>query len=189
VCFHRAARSQAETIARDYDHGLDHTGQPTTQRTIGLVRPAATRASLILTIGRETTDQDHVGITADPAYRYYLDGEHNPWSLARDTLRLLAPGMLGRGRPREADKPFLIRRAGELARAALAKGRLDEARIPGDPVGACYLYLQTAGKLRGLCVCGRPLGKRERRWCPDCRPRRKQLDRKAYLRVVRIVGK
>ena len=172
----KTMRDVFDRLAARHDHGLDHSGQPTTQRTIGLVRPAATRASLILTIGRETTDQDHVGTTADPAYRYYLDAGLNPWTLARDTLRLLASGTLGRGRPKDAHKPFLIRRAGELARAALAKGGLDEVRIPGDPVGACYLYLRTVGKLGGLCVCGRPLGKRERRWCPDCRPQRKRLN-------------
>ena len=171
----KTMRDVFDRLAARHDHGLDHTGQPTTQRTIGLVGPAATRASLILTIGRETTDQDHVGTTADPAYRYYLDAGLNPWTLARDTLRLLAPGTLGRGRPRDADKPFLIRRAGELARAALAKDGLDEARIPGDPVGACYLYLRTVGKVRGLCECGRPLGKRERVRCAGCR---KNLDRK-----------
>lgn len=166
-------------LAHRHDYGLDHAGQPTSRATSGLVKPSPTNALLVIAIGREATNLDRVGVTADPAYRVYVDHDRNPWTLARDTLRLLAHGMLGPGRPREDDKVSLIQRAGELARAELAKSTGD-AGLPVDPVVACFLYLVSVGKLRVVCDgCGRRLGRRERRWCQVCRKDRRGLARSA----------
>jgi hypothetical protein len=104
-------------LAQRHDYGLDHAGWPTTRMTSGLVRLAPTNTLLVVAIGREATNLDRVCVTADPVYRMYVDPSLNPWTVARDTLRILGPGILKPGRPREEDKPFLIRRAGELARA------------------------------------------------------------------------
>jgi hypothetical protein len=159
-----------------HDHGLDHNGDPTSSHTAGLVLPTPTQAMFVVAIGRETTNQDRVGITSDPAYRSYINIDKHTWQLARDTLRILAPGRLPPGRPREADKPDLIRQAGELARRELA--RLGRHELPTDPAVACHLYLKLRGRLRIVCAhCGHRLGKRERRWCPTCRPNRKRLAR------------
>lgn len=163
-------------VAQRHDHALDHNGHPVGPHTSGLITPAATQAVTVQTIGRETTDADRVGITNDPAYRSYSDPARDAWQLARDTLRILAPGLLPPGRPRESDKPYLIRQAGELARRELAK--LTDAEPPTDPVVACHLYLTLTGRLRIVCDgCGRRLGKRERRWCAACRIARRRLAR------------
>jgi hypothetical protein len=163
-------------LAHRHDYGLDHLGQQTSRTTSGIVRLAQTDAFLVLAIGREATNLDRVGVTADPAYRVYLDHNRNPWTLARDTLRRLGRGTLGPGRPREADKPHLIRRAGELANTENARV-MGDAAVTLDPVAACYLYLVSVGKLRVLCDgCGRRLGKHKRRWCSECGPQRRRLD-------------
>lgn len=165
-------------LAQRHDHGLDHTGRPTSPNTSGIIKPAVTQAIATIAIGRETHDSDRVGITTDPAYRTYTDPDGNAWQLARDTLRKLAPGLLRPGRPREADKRALIQHAGELARRELAK--TGEVDLPTDPIVACHRYLSSTGHLRTVCErCGRRLSKRERRWCAECRPHRKRLDRGA----------
>lgn len=173
----KTIRDVFEHLARRHDHGLDHTGKPTSPATSGLVRVAPTRVALVVAIGRETSDLDRVGITTDPAYRLYLDPKRNGWTLARDVLHRHARHLLDHGRPRNADKPWLTKRAGEIARRELAKTH-PEIPVAIDPVVACALYLDLIGIGHVICGgCGQRLARRELRWCASCRPRRKRLGR------------
>lgn len=163
-------------LAQRHDHNLDAHGHPATSRTTGIVTVPTTQSIATIVIGRETNDTDRVGVTTDPAYRTYTNPDGEAWRLARDVLRIRALGLLPPGRPREADKPDLIRTAGELARRELIT--LGETNLPTDPVACCHVYLARRGSLRVTCDgCGRYLDGGARRWCADCRPHRRKLSR------------
>jgi hypothetical protein len=172
---------------------LGPDGQPATQSTVGLLRPAQTNAYRIRTIGREMNVLDRVGVSTDPEYVDYTDEvegrrlilqvlrDYKPREVTRRTGLALSTvkGFLRNGRTSPSRWARYTEAAGKLAIDAIVRWDL-VLPLPRDPEALCYLYLKEADRLRPTCrLCGWPLQGRQRKWCSkvcEARARRRKAN-------------
>jgi hypothetical protein len=133
---------------------LDQQGSPCSRATVGLLQPAPTDAIRFVLIGKETRNLERAGITDDPVHTLYCDPEDDAWRLGYlPTLRLLAPELLGRGRPDKKRRELALEAGGRAARSLRAL--VPELPIPLDPEAACHLYLALIRDPEArTCACG-----------------------------------